>query len=755
MRKNLIHRKIVLSLGLLFISLYAHPQCDLTWVWGKQSETKIHTETDPRDLCVDQDGNIYTVGLNAINNMYYQGELITIGSQFVQGYLMKVDKNGKLLWHKAYNGPYSVYVYAVDIDHEGNVYVCGFYESESLKLDSVTLYKTKTDSFYDRNDPKYKISKYNCFLIKYDPNGKIIWVRSNLTGNAEMDDLSIDNENNVCVTGRMCSGYIAFDKNHKVYERAGGAYPVMFTIKYDSDGNVKWVHDLKCPDCNSVKLPSVTIARAITTDHDGNVFVSGQQNGKLVIAGKILEVKSPNFEQYYIVKYDKDGNEIWGMASKIPQNVSSLIADLATDARGNLYAFGSTGQDDLATKFFIMGQDTFPFPDYPGIPLIMHLSKISPDGNFIWTIASEPTSTVLGNPYDFSLAIGPDENIFVGGLFPKDSLQFGNVKLYNPSPSNIYMVDANFIFKVSPNGNVEDGTSVPGLTVRRLSDLDVNENGDILVTGNFQTGGYLDSFLIIGKDSLSSPNIDNPMYIAKVRNAFSTTSLINQPKCSGDQNGSIAVNVFGGEKPYSINWSTNDTTQKIENLKQGQYIVSISDKNKCKIKDTFSLMDPPFMDVNITTTPDSTKKCIGTAKAIVSGGVPPYIYAWNDSKSQTTQTATNLCVGDYKLIVTDSNQCEKTVDFSIPESSSINEEKTLFTIYPNPSKSGVFYLKLPRDIQAKWSVFSAAGKEIGSDANTSFKKEYIIDLSGNENGIYYLRLNYNGIVYTKELINMR
>ncbi|MCO5269807.1 MAG: gliding motility-associated C-terminal domain-containing protein [Brumimicrobium sp.] len=47
--------------------------------------------------------------------------------------------------------------------------------------------------------------------------------------------------------------------------------------------------------------------------------------------------------------------------------------------------------------------------------------------------------------------------------------------------------------------------------------------------------------------------------------------------------------------------------------------------------------------------------CAGTATINVTGGTPPYTYAWNDSQAQTTQTATGLCGNTYQVTVTDNN----------------------------------------------------------------------------------------------------
>ena len=48
--------------------------------------------------------------------------------------------------------------------------------------------------------------------------------------------------------------------------------------------------------------------------------------------------------------------------------------------------------------------------------------------------------------------------------------------------------------------------------------------------------------------------------------------------------------------------------------------------------------------------------CDGSATVISSSGVNPFTYLWNPT-NQSTQTASNLCVGTYVAIVTDNLNC--------------------------------------------------------------------------------------------------
>jgi gliding motility-associated-like protein len=73
---------------------------------------------------------------------------------------------------------------------------------------------------------------------------------------------------------------------------------------------------------------------------------------------------------------------------------------------------------------------------------------------------------------------------------------------------------------------------------------------------------------------------------------------------------------------------------------------------------------PPLMVGDLIVDDDPCyQSCQGGARIDVDGGTPPYTYSW---ASQTHQV-TNLCVGDYGVVVTDANGCEITETFTITQ----------------------------------------------------------------------------------------
>ena len=57
--------------------------------------------------------------------------------------------------------------------------------------------------------------------------------------------------------------------------------------------------------------------------------------------------------------------------------------------------------------------------------------------------------------------------------------------------------------------------------------------------------------------------------------------------------------------------------------------------------------------------------CNGSASITASNGTPPYNYQWSDPTNQTSQLATNLCVGNISVTVTDSQGCNATTTSTI------------------------------------------------------------------------------------------
>lgn len=138
--------------------------------------------------------------------------------------------------------------------------------------------------------------------------------------------------------------------------------------------------------------------------------------------------------------------------------------------------------------------------------------------------------------------------------------------------------------------------------------------------------------------------------------ALSIGASYNYPVCTS-ANGSITLSPSGGVAPYSYTWSNGATTSSVSNLTAGTYTVTVVDHSKCSATRTFNMTAyMRVMNLSTTAAGDTCNASIGKATVtVVSNGVAPYSYSWNNG--QTTATATGLAAAAYTVTVTDANGC--------------------------------------------------------------------------------------------------
>ena len=192
---------------------------------------------------------------------------------------------------------------------------------------------------------------------------------------------------------------------------------------------------------------------------------------------------------------------------------------------------------------------------------------------------------------------------------------------------------------------------------------------------------YAGSYQIRITDSTLCETIDT-IVLSTPLSIINSINLLN-PTCNGFSNGSINISSSGGTSPYIYLWSNGDTTQSIQNLGAGQYIVSVTDSNNCSISDTILLTDPLLIS---NQTLISNVSCFGFNNGSIylnpSSGVSPYTYLWNTGDS--TISLNNLPPDTYSVLITDSNNCLYTESFIITEPTQLINNHNLL----NPTCNG-------------------------------------------------------------------
>jgi gliding motility-associated-like protein len=155
--------------------------------------------------------------------------------------------------------------------------------------------------------------------------------------------------------------------------------------------------------------------------------------------------------------------------------------------------------------------------------------------------------------------------------------------------------------------------------------------------------------------------------ITNPSNFLPSGSTSSPPSCNGGNNGTATITASGGSTPYTYLWANGQTTQTATGLTAGSYSVVVTDANGCTFPATVTVTQPaPVVPISVSqfnTTCNAL--CNGSADIFMGGGNAPFTYLWSDG--QTTQTASNLCPGNYSVTVTDANGCTGTQTYTITQ----------------------------------------------------------------------------------------
>ena len=152
---------------------------------------------------------------------------------------------------------------------------------------------------------------------------------------------------------------------------------------------------------------------------------------------------------------------------------------------------------------------------------------------------------------------------------------------------------------------------------------------------------------------------------------------------ASDGNLSILItneNTIDCPSPLTISWTGPDgftsSNSNLTGLKAGNYTLKITDTECNRTFKTYFVQQPPSLDsnmlINNSQVNDTNGTCNGSATVVAIGGRPPYTYAWYSAGTTTpvlgtSDTLTNLCVGNYYVVVTDTDGTQVTEFFNISQ----------------------------------------------------------------------------------------
>ena len=158
----------------------------------------------------------------------------------------------------------------------------------------------------------------------------------------------------------------------------------------------------------------------------------------------------------------------------------------------------------------------------------------------------------------------------------------------------------------------------------------------------------------VGCSAVKSITLEAPAAIS----IDATATGIN---CNGEKTGKIEVQATGGVEPYSYsidNLIRPSMVSVFNNLNAGYYVVRVTDNNGCDAIESVLVYQPDALLMNVDIQhPFCRNSRTGQIEMSAVGGVEPYMYYWNESKSDVA-VLPNMPSGEYTLYVVDANGCK-------------------------------------------------------------------------------------------------
>ncbi|MBT1698785.1 OmpA family protein [Fulvivirgaceae bacterium PWU4] len=244
------------------------------------------------------------------------------------------------------------------------------------------------------------------------------------------------------------------------------------------------------------------------------------------------------------------------------------------------------------------------------------------------------------------------------------------------------------------------------------------------------TGGAL-PYTYVWSNGASSEDLSNAIagrYTLQVEDSKgctkSMTATIEQPtkleikadpiahiKCSGEETGSVSIAAAGGTAPYRYLWSNGTATQKLVNVAAGEYTANVSDANGCLVEYTARITEPVALIKTIDAITDirCSGDSSGSVHVTVREGVAPYSFKW--SHGATTEDATSLVAGNYKLTITEGNGCKSMLEANIEQPSKfVASVEKITDILCHGNNTGAIDIKVSGGVEPHTFAWSNGNK---------------------------------------------
>ncbi len=386
---------------------------------------------------------------------------------------------------------------SVTFDSQNNLYVTGYFASDSISFGNFTLHTAGVADAY---------------VVKYDPQLNPLWAVS-FGGNLEEYGLGItcDSSDNIIVVGNFTSASVVLG-NDTLYNR-GVSTPDMFIARLDANGNFIWARGEggdNYDNCAGVDMNTV----------NGDIYVSAGYYLDTMFIGSDTLMNRGGYDMV-LLKFDINGNYVWSRSAG--GNFNDLANAVAFDVNGFVITTGGFASDSMVFPTDVLVNPVSGLPE-------TWVVKYDVNGNCIWA------ERAGAGDNDHSVAVDVDVNgtIYVGGHFHSGSFVFANDTLVNQGQGDVYLL------VYDPNGNQVWGKAAGGIEQDFGYGVFVDATGKIYFCGMFQSIS-----IDFGPYTLNNSNINDDMYLIVYDAAGNETGWLHGGGLGTDYINSMIANPNG------------------------------------------------------------------------------------------------------------------------------------------------------------------------------------------------------------------
>jgi hypothetical protein len=261
--------------------------------------------------------------------------------------------------------------------------------------------------------------------------------------------------------------------------------------------------------------PGYEWGNAITTDEQGNVYVSGQIEYTTHFDGGV-SLDSKGSHDIFFGKYAPDGTLQWMKSAG--GHRGDVSYGVGVDANHNVYSTGEI-------------EDTAYFTPNDSVVCAgsndMYVTKYDANGNFTWVRSwGSP-----GNDKGFAMTVTPNGDSYITGYFSA-AIDFGSVHLSNSGSGDVY------VLKLDANGNVQWAKKGGGAGTDHGHGITYDRFGNIYVVGYFTDHATFSGNTITTGTGVKSA------FIARY-NSSGNLDWIRSNCCDSSDYDAVAVDEYG------------------------------------------------------------------------------------------------------------------------------------------------------------------------------------------------------------------